>query len=45
MRNIFLEKSCTTCPGETIPRPSSKESKQHISGSKFYNVCFYCIAS
>ena len=24
MRNIFLEKSCTKCRGETIPRPVSK---------------------
>ena len=26
-RNIFLEKSCTKCGGETIPRPFSKKSK------------------
>ena len=24
MRNIFLEKSCIKCRGETIPRPVSK---------------------
>ena len=27
MRNIFLEKSCTKCGGETIPRPFSKKIK------------------
>ena len=27
MRNIFLEKSCRTCGGETIPRPFSKENQ------------------
>ena len=27
MRNIFVEKSCTTCAGKTIPRPWSKKSK------------------
>ena len=26
-RNIFVEKSCTKCAGETIPRPLSKKSK------------------
>ena len=26
-RNIFLEKSCTKCGGETIPRCFSKKSK------------------
>ena len=31
MRNIFLEKSCTKCGGETIPRPFSKKIK--LSGS------------
>ena len=30
MRNIFLEKSCTNCGGETIPRPFSKKSKLSI---------------
>ena len=31
MRNIFLEKSCTKCGGETIPRPFCKKSKLSIS--------------
>ena len=31
MRNIFLEKSCKKCGGETIPRPFSKKSKWSIS--------------
>ena len=31
MRNIFLEKSCTKCGGETIPRPFFKISKLTIS--------------
>ena len=31
MRNIFAEKSYTTCAGETIPRPLSKISKLSIS--------------
>ena len=31
MRNIFLDKSCTKCAGETIPRPFSKKSKLSIS--------------
>ena len=31
MRNIFLEKSCTQCVGETSPRPISKDSKLSIS--------------
>ena len=30
-RNIFVEKSCTKCAGETIPRPLSKKSKLNIS--------------
>ena len=34
MRNIFLDKSCTKCAGETIPRPFSKKIKiEHISRS------------
>ena len=34
MRNIVLEKSCTKCGGETIPRPFSQKSKLSImSGS------------
>ena len=31
MRNIFVEKSCTKCSGETIHRPLSKKSKLSIS--------------
>ena len=31
VRNIFLEKSCTKCGGEIIPRPFSKKSKLGIS--------------
>ena len=31
MTNVFVEKSCTKCAGETIPRPSSKKSKLSIS--------------
>ena len=31
MRNIFLEKSCTKCGGETSPRPFSEKSKLSIS--------------
>ena len=34
MRNIFLEKSCTKCGGETSPRRFSEKLKfKHISGS------------
>ena len=31
MRNICVEKSCTKCAGETLPRPLSKKSKLSIS--------------
>ena len=31
MRNIFVEKSCAKCGGETIPRLLSKKSKLSIS--------------
>ena len=31
MRNIFLEKSCTKCGGETSPRPFSEKLKFIIS--------------
>ena len=31
MRNIFAEKPCTKCGGETIPRPFSEKSKLSIS--------------
>ena len=48
LRNIFLEKSCTECGGETIPRPSSKKSKLSISldqYSKVLYICFYRLPS
>ena len=50
MRNIFLEKSCTECGGETSPRPFPKKWKLSISldqlnSRKFYTVCLYCMAS
>ena len=44
MINIFLEKSCAKCGGETIARPSSKNRKLDIfpiDGLKFYTCCFY----
>ena len=31
MRNIFLQKSCTKCGGETSPRPFSKKIKLSLS--------------
>ena len=31
MRNIFVEKACTKCGGETICRPFSKKSVLSIS--------------
>ena len=31
VRNIFTEKSYTTCGGEIIPRPFSKKSKLNLS--------------
>ena len=31
MTNIFLEKSCTECDGETSPRPSPEKLKLSIS--------------
>ena len=30
MRNIFLEKSCTKCVGETSPRPFPEKLKLRI---------------
>ena len=30
MKNVCLEKSCTKCGGEAIPRPFSKKSKLSI---------------
>ena len=40
MRNICLEKSYTTCDGETIPRPFSKESKFSISLDQQFKVLY-----
>ena len=42
MKNIFLEKSCTKCGEETIPRKFSKNSKLN-SGSyaKFRAIKVY----
>ena len=31
MRNIFLEKPCTKCGGETLTKPFLKKSKMSIS--------------
>ena len=36
MRNIFLEKSCTKCCGETVP--TSFSGIEHITGSIIWNV-------
>ena len=33
LRNIFLEKSCTKCGGETCPRPFSEKLKLSMSAS------------
>ena len=33
LRNIFIEKSCTKCGGETSPRRFSQKLKFSISGS------------
>ena len=36
MRNIFIEKSCTKCDEDTIPRPFSQKVKiERISESIF----------
>ena len=40
MRNIFLEKSCTKCDGETISRPSSKKSKLGMSLNQWCKVLY-----
>ena len=31
MRNIFLEKPCTKCDGETSPRPFSEKLRLSVS--------------
>ena len=38
MRNMFFEKSCTKCRGETIPRPFSKKSKLDTFLDKWFKV-------
>ena len=38
MRNVFLEKSCPKCGGETIPRPFFKKLKLNISLDQQSNV-------
>ena len=45
MKNFFLEKSCTKCGGDTMPRPFLKKLELWINGLKFYTVCFYCMTS
>ena len=40
MRNIFLEKSCTKCVGETTPRPSSEKLKLSISLDQQFKVLY-----
>ena len=40
MRNIFLEKSCTTCGREPIPRPISKKSRLSISLDQYSKVLY-----
>ena len=45
-RNVFFEKSCTKCDGDTIPRPFSKESKLSISLYQYskvpYSLFLWC---
>ena len=46
MRNIFLEKLSTKCPGETIPDPFLKTQNWTylwIDNLKFCTICFYCL--
>ena len=40
MRNISLEKSCTKCGVETIPRPFSKKIKLSISLDQLSKVLY-----
>ena len=42
MGNISLEKSCTKCDGETVPRHFSKKCIW-INSLKVNEVCFYCM--
>ena len=48
MRNDFLEKLCTKCGEEIIPRPFFKNPKLSIlwiNSLTFYTVCVYCMPS
>ena len=48
MRNIFLEKSCTKCGGETISDPFlQNQNYAYLLANipKFYTVCFYFMPS
>ena len=38
MRNLFLEKSCTKCGGETNPRPFSEKLSLNISLDQYSTV-------
>ena len=40
MRKNFIEKTCTKCGRETIPRPFSKESKLNISLDQCFKVLY-----
>ena len=40
MINIFLEKSCARCDGETSPRPFSERLKLSISLDQYSKVCY-----
>ena len=40
MRNIFLEKSCTNCVEETVPRPFSKKSKLIVTPDQYSKVLY-----
>ena len=43
MRNIFLEKSCTKCATETIPRPFYKKSKLNASLDQYSKVLYFVL--
>ena len=40
MQNIFHEKSCTKCHGETSPRPISEKLKLNISLTQWSKVLY-----
>ena len=40
MRNIFFEKSCTKCGGETSPRSFSEKLKLSISLDQYSKVLY-----